>query len=145
MHGGAGGRNIRISSTVSSGLGSSMGVGSGAGSFSSSIQVSGNSTDIMGNEKFAMQNLNDRLANYLETVRNLEQANHKLEIKIKEALEKSGPDFRDYSKYQAILNDLRKEVRRGLGNCACVVYLSVKQQHVRRKLKERMEGGRVDC
>uniref|UniRef100_A0A4W6DBW3 Keratin 18a, tandem duplicate 1 n=1 Tax=Lates calcarifer TaxID=8187 RepID=A0A4W6DBW3_LATCA len=72
--------------------------------------VSGNSADIMGNEKFAMQNLNDRLANYLETVRNLEQANHKLEIKIKEALEKSGPDFRDYSKYQAILDDLRKKV-----------------------------------
>lgn len=90
-----------------------MGMGSGAGGFSSSVQVSGNSGDIMGNEKFAMQNLNDRLANYLETVRNLEQANHKLEIKIKEALEKSGPDFRDYSKYQVILDDLRKKVRRG--------------------------------
>ncbi|KAK9515981.1 hypothetical protein VZT92_014821 [Zoarces viviparus] len=64
----------------------------------------------MGNEKFAMQNLNDRLASYLETVRTLEQANHKLEIKIKEALEKSGPDFRNYSKYQAILDDLRKKV-----------------------------------
>lgn len=91
----------------------------GAGGFSSSVQVSGGgggkSGDIMGNEKFAMQNLNDRLANYLETVRNLEQANLKLEIKIKEALEKSGPDFRDYSKYQAILDDLRRKVRRSLG------------------------------
>ena len=87
-------------------------MGSGAGGFSSNIQVStsGKSADIMGNEKFAMQNLNDRLANYLETVRNLEQANHKLEVKIKEALEKSGPDFRDYSKYQAILDDLRRKV-----------------------------------
>lgn len=103
-----------MSSTVSSGLGSSMGTGSGMLGFSSSMQVSasGKSADIMGNEKFAMQNLNDRLASYLETVRNLEQANHKLEIKIKEALEKSGPDFRDYSKYQAILDDLRKKVRR---------------------------------
>lgn len=107
-----------------------MGVGSGAGSFSSGIQVSGSGTDIMGNEKFAMQNLNDRLANYLDTVRNLEQANQKLEIKIKEALEKSGPDFRDYSKYQAILDDLRKKVRRGLGNCACVVYFLSEQKHV---------------
>lgn len=88
---------------------------SGAGGFSSSIQVSGNSADIMGNEKFAMQNLNDRLASYLETVRNLEQANLKLEIKIKEALEKSGPDFRDYSKYQTILDDLRRKVRREMG------------------------------
>lgn len=92
-----------------------MGMGSGAGGFSSQVSSSGNSGDIMGNEKFAMQNLNDRLASYLETVRNLEQANHKLEIKIKEALEKSGPDFRDYSKYQAILDDLRRKVRRGLG------------------------------
>lgn len=111
-----------------------MGVGSGAGGFSSSVQVSGKGSDIMGNEKFAMQNLNDRLANYLETVRNLEQANHKLEIKIKEALEKSGPDFRDYSKYQAILDDLRRKVRRGLGGgwweqmgkCACVDLLGVR-------------------
>lgn len=93
-------------------MGAGMGMESGAGGFSSRVQVSssGNSGDIMGNEKFAMQNLNDRLASYLETVRNLEQANYKLEIKIKEALEKSGPDFRDYSKYQAILDDLRKKV-----------------------------------
>ncbi|XP_034731830.1 keratin, type I cytoskeletal 18 isoform X1 [Etheostoma cragini] len=118
IHGGSGGNRISISSSVRSGLGAGMGagmgigsgMGSGAGGFSSSVQVSGNNSDIMGNEKFAMQNLNDRLANYLETVRNLEQANHKLEIKIKEALEKSGPDFRDYSKYQVILDDLRKKV-----------------------------------
>ncbi|XP_019944878.1 keratin, type I cytoskeletal 18 [Paralichthys olivaceus] len=114
IHGGAsgaGGARISISS-VRSGLGAGMPMGSGTGGFSSNIQVSasGKSADIMGNEKFAMQNLNDRLANYLETVRNLEQANHKLEIKIKEALEKSGPDFRDYSKYQAILDDLRRKV-----------------------------------
>uniref|UniRef100_A0A8D3BSW6 Keratin 18a, tandem duplicate 1 n=1 Tax=Scophthalmus maximus TaxID=52904 RepID=A0A8D3BSW6_SCOMX len=86
--------------SISSGFRSGLGAGIS----------SGNSGDIMGNEKFAMQNLNDRLANYLETVRNLEQANQKLEIKIKEALEKSGPDFRDYSKYQAILDDLRRKV-----------------------------------
>ncbi|XP_040008246.1 keratin, type I cytoskeletal 18 [Xiphias gladius] len=110
IHGGAGGSRISISSSIRSGLGAGMGMGSGAGGFSSSIQVSGNSTDIMGNEKFAMQNLNDRLASYLETVRDLEQANSRLEIKIKEALEKSGPDFRDYSKYHAILDDLRKKV-----------------------------------
>lgn len=115
IHGGAGGARISVSSSVRSGLGAGMGMGSGAGGFSSQVSSSGNSGDIMGNEKFAMQNLNDRLASYLETVRNLEQANHKLEIKIKEALEKSGPDFRDYSKYQAILDDLRRKVRRGLG------------------------------
>ncbi|KAK7884776.1 hypothetical protein WMY93_027899 [Mugilogobius chulae] len=110
IHGGAGGGRISVSSasTLRSSMGS--GVGAGMGGFSSGVQVSGNSADIMGNEKFAMQNLNDRLATYLETVRNLEQANQKLEIKIKEALAKSGPDFRDYSKYQVILDDLRKKV-----------------------------------
>ncbi|XP_054464799.1 keratin, type I cytoskeletal 18 [Anoplopoma fimbria] len=112
IHGGAGGTRISISSSSRHGLGAGMmgSGGSGAGGYSSSVQVSGNSADIMGNEKFAMQNLNDRLASYLDTVRNLEQANHKLEIKIKEALEKSGPDFRDYSKYQAVLDDLRQKV-----------------------------------
>ena len=142
IHGGAGGSRISISSGT---RGGSMGMSSGGGAFSSSVQVSssGKSADIMGNEKFAMQNLNDRLANYLETVRNLEQANHKLEIKIKEALEKSGPDFRDYSKYQAILDDLRKKVRRWLGEdgeSMCMWgFIKCWVKHIRGELEE---GGR---
>lgn len=115
MHGGGSGGRISVSSTMRSSLGSSMGMGLGsgmAGGAGIQVSTSGKHGDIMGNEKFAMQNLNDRLANYLETVRNLEQANYKLEVKIKEALEKSGPDLRDYSKYQAILDDLRRKVRR---------------------------------
>lgn len=70
----------------------------------------------MGNERGAMQNLNDRLANYLETVRNLEQANKDLEVKIREALEKGGPDMRDYSKYEPIIDDLRRQVSKTLDN-----------------------------
>lgn len=108
IHGGAGGNRVSISSSQRSGQ--FAGMGQIGGGFSSSIQVSGSGSNITGNEKFAMQNLNDRLATYLETVRNLEQANQKLEIKIKEALAKSGPDFRDYSKYQVILDDLRRKV-----------------------------------
>ncbi|XP_029974134.1 keratin, type I cytoskeletal 18-like [Salarias fasciatus] len=107
-HGGASGNRISVASGSRFGMGGGSVAGGSAGGIQ--VSVSGNSADIMGNEKFAMQNLNDRLANYLETVRNLEQANHKLEIKIKEALEKSGPDLRDYSKYQAILDDLRRKV-----------------------------------
>ncbi|KAM9343464.1 LOW QUALITY PROTEIN: keratin, type I cytoskeletal 18-like [Pholidichthys leucotaenia] len=128
IHGGAGGDRISVSSTVRSGLGAGMGMGSGVGGLTSSsfqVSTSGNSADILGNEKFAMQNLNTRLANYLETVRNLEQANQKLELKIKEALEKSGPDFRDYSKYQAILDDLRKKVFAATIDNARLVVLNI--------------------
>lgn len=57
-----------------------------------------------------MQNLNDRLSNYIQTVRTLEQTNKELEMKIREALEKGGPDMRDYSKYEPIIEDLRKQI-----------------------------------
>uniref|UniRef100_A0A674PCJ6 Keratin 18a, tandem duplicate 1 n=1 Tax=Takifugu rubripes TaxID=31033 RepID=A0A674PCJ6_TAKRU len=103
VHGGAAsGSRISLSSasTLRNGIGVGKGIGSGSGGFTSTVQVSGNNAKYMGNEKFAMQNLNERLASYIETVRNLEQANHSLD----------GPDLKDYSKHQAILEDLRKKV-----------------------------------
>lgn len=128
-YGGAGGRDTRISSVSSMSLRSaprsggissstafkvsSAGMGAGgAGSFMGSAASAGS---ILGNEKGQMQNLNDRLAAYLETVRRLEQENSKLEMKIREALEKGGPETRDYSKYNTILDDLRKKVRDVVG------------------------------
>ncbi|KAI1897047.1 hypothetical protein AGOR_G00079090 [Albula goreensis] len=107
IYGGAGGQGTRISSSSYSGVRSGMGPGA---SFSVQVSGSGAGGAIMQNEKVAMQNLNDRLANYLETVRNLEQANNKLELQIREALAKRGPDVNDYSRYNAILDDLRKKV-----------------------------------
>ncbi|MGH0182418.1 UNVERIFIED_CONTAM: hypothetical protein FKN15_009233 [Acipenser sinensis] len=107
VYGGAGGRGSRISvGGSSSGFGS--GLGSGAGGSFSSMSVSG--SGLVGNEKETMIGLNDRLAAYLETVRNLEQANSKLEFQIREALEKKGPTTRDLSPFEKTLEDLRKKV-----------------------------------
>ncbi|XP_026886067.2 keratin, type I cytoskeletal 18b [Electrophorus electricus] len=96
-------------SSASTGLG--VGAGTGTGSFRTAGASAGVSAgSVLGNEKGQMQNLNDRLASYLETVRKLEQENSALEQKIKEAMEKAGPDTRDYSKYNAIIDDLRKKI-----------------------------------
>ncbi|XP_010218065.1 PREDICTED: LOW QUALITY PROTEIN: keratin, type I cytoskeletal 14-like [Tinamus guttatus] len=58
-----------------------------------------------------MQNLNDRLAAYLDKVRALEEANTDLEVKIREWYKKQapGPD-RDYSPYYRTIEELRTKV-----------------------------------
>uniref|UniRef100_A0A8P4G955 Keratin 18a, tandem duplicate 2 n=1 Tax=Dicentrarchus labrax TaxID=13489 RepID=A0A8P4G955_DICLA len=104
VSGGAGGHGISTS-TFGTQIGSSFGGGYGMSSVSSSDTLA------ITNEKATMQHLNDRLASYLETVRNLEKANGKLEIKIREVIEKKGPlEGRDYSKYNATITDLRAKI-----------------------------------
>uniref|UniRef100_A0A3Q4HTE8 Keratin 18a, tandem duplicate 2 n=1 Tax=Neolamprologus brichardi TaxID=32507 RepID=A0A3Q4HTE8_NEOBR len=115
--GGAGGRGTKISSTS---YGSRVGSGFGGGYDYQSLS-SGSTSGVMGigSEKHAMQRLNDRLANYLETVRNLEKANAVLEVKIREATENRGPlEGRDYSKYYTIIEGLRAQYAISLDNAS---------------------------
>lgn len=68
---------------------------------------------VCGNEKQDMQNLNERLASYLEQVRFLEQANRQLEMQIKAFYENKLPtQGKDYSGYFKIISDLYTQIQR---------------------------------
>ncbi|NXJ83744.1 K1C19 protein, partial [Trogon melanurus] len=141
IHGGSGGRGVSISSAryVSSagggyggalgsafgggyggafggfGGGAACGFGGGAG-FGGGFELGGGFGGgdglLSGNEKITMQNLNDRLASYLDKVRALEEANSDLEVKIRDWYQKQAPTSpaRDYSNYYKIIEDLRDKI-----------------------------------
>ncbi|XP_061740810.1 keratin, type I cytoskeletal 13-like [Nerophis ophidion] len=110
VHGGAGGYGVRISSAKAAD--SSSGVGTG-----DSIQTL--------NEKSTMQNLNDRLASYLDKVHSLGKANGELEIKIREYMEsRMGVSTRDYSAYYSVINDINAKILEAT-KLNCATHLSV--------------------
>ena len=63
------------------------------------------------NEKLTMQNLNDRLATYLDKVRRLEDENAQFERLIREWYQNQGPTgTRDYSHYYRTIEELQNQV-----------------------------------
>ncbi|XP_038635186.1 keratin, type I cytoskeletal 47 kDa-like [Scyliorhinus canicula] len=108
----ASGARISMGGSRSLGMGGSYGGSSSFGLGSSLGGGSSISTSSVGgaNEKVAMQNLNDRLAHYLEQVRSLETSNSKMELEIRQYYEKAGPATRDWSAYWATINGLRGQI-----------------------------------
>ncbi|NXC19670.1 K1C15 protein, partial [Corythaeola cristata] len=97
------------------GGGAGFGYGGGAG-FGGGFEVGsgfgGGDGLLSGNEKITMQNLNDRLASYLDKVRALEEANSDLEVKIRDWYQKQAPTSpaRDYTNYYKIIEDIRDKI-----------------------------------
>ncbi|PIO34045.1 Keratin, type I cytoskeletal 17 [Aquarana catesbeiana] len=127
-HEGSSGKNLsfltsRMVTSEVSGLGSNLSGrlgdldGGSGGSYSSSFSygygggfAAGDGL-LGGREKETMQNLNDRLASYLDKVHSLEKANAELEINIREWYEKQAPSSsHDYSQYYKVIEDLRNKI-----------------------------------
>ncbi|KAK7805651.1 hypothetical protein U0070_009800, partial [Myodes glareolus] len=66
---------------------------------------------LVGSEKVTMQNLNDRLASYLDKVRALEEANTDLEVKIRDWYQRQRPaEIKDYSPFFKTIEDLKSKI-----------------------------------
>lgn len=92
VYGGAGGYGTRISKSVAA----------------FSLDAPSSDINISYNERLAMQNLNDRLASYIEKVRSLEASNSKLELQIKTFYENRSPDrVRNLDAYFSTIAELR--------------------------------------
>ncbi|KAK2536188.1 hypothetical protein Q9233_003397 [Columba guinea] len=96
------------------GYGGGMSAGSLAGGFGSGFGGGfgvGGDVLLSGNEKVTMQNLNDRLAAYLDKVRRLEEENAQLELHIREWYRKQAPSVsKDYTSYYQTIEQLQNQI-----------------------------------
>ncbi|OCT62028.1 keratin, type I cytoskeletal 19-like [Xenopus laevis] len=103
-----------LGSNFSSGFGGATSFGgTGASGFSTAFTSTNADGLLSGNEKSTMQNLNDRLSNYLDKVRCLEKSNADLEKKIHGWNEKQGSVTvreQNYSPYYATIDELRQKI-----------------------------------
>ncbi|KAF7661164.1 hypothetical protein LDENG_00267690 [Lucifuga dentata] len=101
VYGGAGGYGTRISSSqMSYAAPSSRGLD----------LADGLDLHVGANEKATMQNLNDRLASYLEKVHKLQKENDRLDKQIREWYQSRTVTCHDYTKYFAIIDDLKVKI-----------------------------------
>uniref|UniRef100_A0A3Q3WM08 IF rod domain-containing protein n=1 Tax=Mola mola TaxID=94237 RepID=A0A3Q3WM08_MOLML len=100
VYGGAGGRGTRISSSQTCYTPT-------PGGFN---LADGLDLHVSANEKATMQNLNDRLASYLEKVHKLEKENDQLDKQIREWYQSRVVTSHDYTHYFAIIEDLKDKI-----------------------------------
>ncbi|XP_071306675.1 keratin, type I cytoskeletal 15-like [Agelaius tricolor] len=111
--GGMGHSSMGTGFRAGSGFGGFAGGGAAfsGGSFGSGGFQGGNVGILSYDEKLTMQSLNERLASYMETVRNLEKENAHLEQLIREWYQKQGPiGPKDYSHYYEKIEELQKQI-----------------------------------